>query len=128
MQTPHASGFVLQWNIGFCVLNFALGIPACWYLKRACRANANPKVCITPNANPQHKSVEYRWHWVFWHWGLRWPCTFHVVCVNFMCVGYPTQTRFQWNIGFTVVGPSTKCCNYNGEGRLTRNVRSERKK
>ena len=27
--------------------NFALGIPTCWYLA----ANANPKICITPDAS-----------------------------------------------------------------------------
>ena len=24
-------------------------------------------------------------------------------CVDFICVGYPTQTRFQWNMGLTVL-------------------------
>ena len=26
---------------------------------------------------------------------------FYVVCVNFICFGYPTQTHFQWNMAFT---------------------------
>ena len=52
--------------------------------------NANPKNCVTPNANPQRESVEYR---------LRWPCTFHVVCAHFICIGYPTQTQFAVEYG-----------------------------
>ena len=48
----------------------------------------------TPDANPRRQSVEYRWRWAFWRWGWRWACTFHVVYVNFICVGHPTQTRF----------------------------------
>ena len=61
--------------------------------------NANAKICVTPNAKPQCESVEYRMRWVSWHWGSRWACTFHVVCVNFVCVGYPTQTQFSVNMG-----------------------------
>ena len=66
---------------------FALGIPKCWYLK-------TPKFALprtqTPNANR-------------WNIGCvgspgvgssRWACTFHVVNVNFIRVGYPTQTHF----------------------------------
>ena len=49
--------------------------------------NAKSKICVTPNANPQSVSVEYRLRWVSWPWGLRWACTFHVVCVNIVCVG-----------------------------------------
>ena len=25
--------------------------------------DANPKICVTPDANPRRQSVEYRWHW-----------------------------------------------------------------
>ena len=43
--------------------------------------------------------MEYRWHWVpnatFSHWA----CTFHVVYINFICVGHPTQTRFSVEYG-----------------------------
>ena len=85
--------------------NFALEIPTCWYLA----ANANPEICVTPNAkheicvcpnaNPRRQSMEYRWRWLFWRWGFGWPCTFHVVYVNFICVGHPTQTRFSVEYG-----------------------------
>ena len=61
--------------------------------------NVNAKICVTPNAKPQRESVEYRLRWVpnakFW----RWPCTFHVVCAHFICVGYPTQTQFAVEYG-----------------------------
>ena len=61
--------------------NFALGIPA-------------RKICITRETSnlryPKRKTpMEYRLRWVsnvkFSHW----PCTFHVVCAHFICVGYP---------------------------------------
>ena len=42
--------------------------------------NAKLKICVTPKANPQRESVDYRWHLVFLRWGRRWPCRFHVVC------------------------------------------------
>ena len=28
-------------------------------------------------------------------------CTFHVFCVDFICVGHTTQTRFWWNMGLS---------------------------
>ena len=61
--------------------------------------DANPKICVTPDANPRRQSVEYRWRWAFWHWGWRWACQFHVVYVNFICVGHPRQTRFSVEYG-----------------------------
>ena len=61
--------------------------------------DANPKICVTPDANPRRQPVEYRWRWAFWRWGWRWACTFHVVYVNFICVGHPTQTRFSVEYG-----------------------------
>ena len=76
---------------------FALGIPTCWYilaLPPMPIPNANAEICLTPDANPRRQSVEYRWRWVFRRWGWCWACTFHVVYVNFICVGHPTQTRF----------------------------------
>ena len=36
--------------------------------------------------NPQRESVEYRLRWVPNAKSLHLPCTFHVVCVNFICV------------------------------------------
>ena len=43
-------------------------------------ANFSPK--------PQRESVEYRLCWVLNTKFLHWACTFHIVCVNFICVGY----------------------------------------
>ena len=37
----------------------------------------------------QRDQVEYMSRWVPLRWGSRWPCTFHVVCVNFIRVYYP---------------------------------------
>ena len=82
--------------------NFAWEIPTCWYilaLPPTPIPDANPKICVTPDANPRRQSVEYRWRWAFWRWGWRWACTFHVVYVNFICVGHPTQTRFSVEYG-----------------------------
>ena len=47
-----------------------------------------------PSVKSKRKSVEYRLRWVPNTNFLRWPCT--CFCVDFM---YPTQTRFQWNMG-----------------------------
>ena len=58
---------------------------------------------VTPDANPQRQSVEYRWRWVPNARFSRWPCTFHVVYVNFICVGHQTQTRFSVEYGLLSV-------------------------
>ena len=68
-------------------------------LKCALPPTPNPKTCVTPNANPQRQSVEYRWRWVPNAKFLRWACTFHVVYVNFVGVGHPTQTQFPVEYG-----------------------------
>ena len=47
--------------------------------------------------NPQRKLVKYRLRWV--PKSSRWPCTFHVVCVSFICVRWPTQTQFSVEYG-----------------------------
>ena len=91
-------------GVGQCPLrqNFALEIPTCWYilaLPPTPIPDANPKICVTPDANPRRQSVEYRWRWAFWRWGWRWACTFHVVYVNFLCLGHQTQTRFSVEYG-----------------------------
>ena len=60
----------------------------------------NPKICVTPDANPQHQSVEYRWRWAFWHWGWRWACTFHVFLLISFAFCSQRKPSFQWNMGF----------------------------
>ena len=59
---------------------------ACWY----CEAH------LTQH-DPQREPMEYSSRWVPSHWGSRWSYTFHVVCVNFIRVGY--QCNFWWNTG-----------------------------
>ena len=49
--------------------------------------------------NPQRVSVEYRLCWAPNAKLLRWPCTFHVFCVDFICVWCPTQTQFPVEYG-----------------------------
>ena len=61
-------------------------------ISKACGANANPKICFSPNANRQREEVEYR---------SRWACIFHFFCVDFICVGYPIQTRFLMEYGLS---------------------------
>ena len=42
-------------------------IPTCWYilaLPPTPIPDANPKICVTPDANPRRQSVEYSWRWV----------------------------------------------------------------
>ena len=34
---------------------------------------------------------------------LRWACTFHIFCADFICVGHPTQTRFLVEYGLKSV-------------------------
>ena len=46
----------------------------------------------TDPTRAQLEQVEYRSRWVPSPWGLRWPCAFHVFCVNFICVGYRWYT------------------------------------
>ena len=75
--------------------NFALEIPTCWYIL----ALPNAKICVFPDANPQRQSVEYRCRWAFWHWGWRWACTFHIFCVDFICVWWSTQTQYPVEYG-----------------------------
>ena len=53
----------------------------------------------SPNAKPQRKSLKYRLHWVPNANFLRWSCTFHVFCVDFICVWWPTQTQFPVEYG-----------------------------
>ena len=75
--------------------NVVFEIPTCWYLganakcKVCVTPNAKLKICISPDANPRRQSVEYKWRWVPNTRFSRWPCTFHVVYVNFICVGHP---------------------------------------
>ena len=72
--------------------NFALEIPTCWYIlalpnaKICVTSDAKPKICVSPDANPRRESVEYRWRWAFWRWGWHWACTFHIFCVDFICI------------------------------------------
>ena len=49
--------------------------------------------------NPQRESVEYRLRWVPNAKLLLWPCTFHVFCVDFICVWCPTQTQIPVEYG-----------------------------
>ena len=73
-------------------------IPTCWYLKTRKHPTPNLKFA-SPNAKPKRKSVEYRLRCVPNAKFLRWACTFHVVCVNFICVWEQTQTRFSVEYG-----------------------------
>ena len=34
---------------------------------------------------------------------LRWACTFHISCADFICVGHPTQTRFLVEYGLSSI-------------------------
>ena len=47
----------------------------------------NAKICISPDAKPQHQPVEYRLLWVPGVRSFHWACTFHIFCVDFICVG-----------------------------------------
>ena len=49
--------------------------------------DAKPNICILPDTKPKCKPVEYRLNWVPGAGSLRWACTFHIFCVDFICVG-----------------------------------------
>ena len=59
----------------------------------------NLKVVFYPPAKPKRKPVEYRLPWVRGIGSLRWACTFHIFCVYFICVWWPTQTQFSVEYG-----------------------------
>ena len=46
--------------------------------------------------------MEYRWRWAVWRWGWRWACTFHIFCVDFICIWCPTRTPFPVEYGLKV--------------------------
>ena len=88
--------------------HFALGIPICLYLKKRKKLNLRfsrrkkKKNCVSPYAKPQRQPVEYRLCWVPGVGSLRWACTFNIFCVDFICIGHPTQTRFSVEYGLYV--------------------------
>ena len=47
----------------------------------------------------QHEHVEYRSRWVPTRWCSHLPCTFHVFCIDFICIGKPTRTQFPVKYG-----------------------------
>ena len=61
--------------------------------------DAKPKSCVLPDAKLKRKPVEYRFRWVPGVGSLRWACTFHNICVYFICVGKPMQTQFSVEYG-----------------------------
>ena len=80
-------------------------IPTCWYilaLPPTPIPNANPKICVTPDANPRRQSVEYRWRWVptqnagVGHVYFIFLCRFHLRL-------YPTRTQFLVEYGLYVL-------------------------
>ena len=80
-------------------------IPTCWYLLRwvthifCVLPNTKPKSYVLTDAKPKRKPVEYRLRWVPGVGSLRWACTFHIFCVDFICIGWPTQTHFSVEYG-----------------------------
>ena len=86
-QNPNAS----QWNIG-CVgsqtQNFRVGHVHFMFF-----------VLISFAFGTQRESVEYRLRWVPNAKFSRWPCIFHVFCVDFICIWDPTQTQFPVKYG-----------------------------
>ena len=65
----------------------------------------NAKVCVTPNAKRQREPMEYRLRWVPDAKFLHWPCTFHIICAHFICVGYPARTQFavEYNLNLVFI-------------------------
>ena len=89
-------------------------IPTCWYILRWVRhifrvlpdafypTRFTRRVlsdAFYPTRFTRRQSVEYRWRWAFWRWGWRWACTFHIFCVDFICVWCLTRTPFPVEYG-----------------------------
>ena len=47
--------------------------------------NAEPKICVTPNAKPKRQSVECR---------LRWVSNANIFCVHFIRIGYRFSVKY----------------------------------
>ena len=68
-------------------------IPTCWYLLRkvtqifAFYPTRNLKFAFYLTRNPNASQWKVAKFW-------RWPCTFNVFCVDFICMWYPTRTQF----------------------------------
>ena len=60
------------------------------------RVGVGNTIPLTPTSNAR---VEYRCCWVPNMRGWHWPCTLHVFCVYFFCVGSPTRTLFPVEYG-----------------------------
>ena len=57
------------------------------------------KICVTPNAKPQCKSLEYRLRWVPNAKFSRWPCTFlFLFFVDFILVGSRFSVEYELNM------------------------------
>ena len=79
--------------------SFALGIPTCWYLG----ANANPLICVLPDAKPKRKPVEYRLRWVpTQNSGVGHVHFIFFVLISF-ALGSQREPNFQWNMGLRPV-------------------------
>ena len=64
--------------------------------------DANPKICVTPDANPRRQSVEYRWRWAS---GVG-AGVGHVHFMFFVLISFAfcsqRKPSFRWNMGFNV--------------------------
>ena len=47
----------------------------------------------------RRQSMEYRWRCAFWRWGWCWSCTFHIFCVDFICIWWSTQSQYPVECG-----------------------------
>ena len=71
------------------LVSFALGEANLSRFTRRVLPNA-----FYPTYFTRRQSVEYRWRWAFWRWGWRWACTFHILCVDFICVWWSMQSQY----------------------------------
>ena len=97
MQNPSRWGFALGNTSNVRILRWGyqhVGI------KKGCGANANPKICVTPNRTLNAR----RWNIGCVGSSCVWARIGHVhfmfFFIDFICVGYPTQTHFFVEYGF----------------------------
>ena len=109
MRGPNANGFVLQLshifhcNVKPLAFGRRFGLdPQRDNLRWRYQCLADPTPSLedpTPSLADPSEPVEYSLQWVSLRWGSHWPCRFHVVCVNFICVGYSKGTQFPVEYG-----------------------------
>ena len=69
------------------------------------------KFAFSPTQNPNASQWNIGCPWVPGIGSLRWACTFHIFCVDFICIRCPTQTQFSVEYGLKLNSDNGLACN-----------------